>query len=54
MAFSFQKYGGAEFGECLAICPRIKEGSPDSWAKEWIALSDKTSKLADDCLKKRA
>lgn len=51
-ALSFQKYGGAEFGECLAVCPRIKEGSPDSWAAEWLALSDRISKTADDCLVK--
>ena len=49
-ALSFAKYGGAEFGECLAICPRIKDGDPDSWAREWIALSDRIRKVADDYL----
>jgi pimeloyl-ACP methyl ester carboxylesterase len=33
---SYQATGGAELGECLATAGRIREGSFDSWIKEWL------------------
>lgn len=44
-------YGGADFGEVVATMSRIREGSDDSWTKEWSATASRVHAIADECLR---
>ena len=49
-AFGAAEYGGAQFGEVLAISARIKSGDYDSWYDAWNDAADRTAKEAADQL----
>lgn len=48
---SYQATGGAELGECLATTDRIREGSFDSWIKEWLVTAERVMLFAQDSLR---
>ncbi len=50
-SFSHIAYGGADFGEVVAITGRITEGDYDSWYNAWLAAADELAAEARDALR---
>jgi hypothetical protein len=40
--------GGASIGESFHAASRMKDGDPESWAREWIALADRVLDRAEE------
>ncbi|KAJ5104535.1 alpha/beta-hydrolase [Penicillium alfredii] len=40
-AAGYSNYGGADFGEVIAICSRIRAGNEDDWLQEWKRAADR-------------
>src|SRR5262245_60896198 len=38
--------GGADPSECFLAAFRIRDGEPESWAREWAAMADKVYEAA--------
>lgn len=49
-SFDHVAYGGADFGEVLAISERITEGDYDSWHDAYLAAADRLAAEADAAL----
>jgi len=49
-ALHHSRYGGPDFGECLAIALRIRDGSREDWYNEWTAAGERTQTQADSFL----
>jgi alpha-beta hydrolase superfamily lysophospholipase len=49
-AFGAAEYGGALFGEVLAVASQIKAGDYDSWYESWNGAADRIAKEAADQL----
>ena len=45
-ALSTAGTGGAEINECLLVAEHIKDGDPESWIAEWLAVADRTVQAA--------
>ena len=50
-SFSHIAYGGADFGEILAISERITAGDYDGWHDAWLAAADRLAAEAGDALR---
>jgi hypothetical protein len=42
--------GGCEINECFLTLEKIREHDEQSWIREWIALAEKTERLADESM----
>jgi len=49
-ALHHSRYGGPDFGECLAIALRIKDDSREDWYKEWTEVGERTRAQAESFL----
>jgi pimeloyl-ACP methyl ester carboxylesterase len=50
IALSYQKYGGAEFGECFTAASQMKDGDAETWACAWLSLGKRLTASAETAL----
>jgi pimeloyl-ACP methyl ester carboxylesterase len=48
-AVGYAAYGGADIGEVITTAERVTPGDWESWYREWRALADRISVIADKC-----
>lgn len=46
-AAGYSNYGGADLGEVIAICSKIKAGNEDEWLREWKAAAERAFSNAE-------
>lgn len=47
-AAGYSNYGGADLGEVISICSRIRPGNEDDWVREWQKAAERVFSNAED------
>ena len=50
--FSHTWQQSADIGECLATAAKVDADDPASWSRQWTALAERLTAVADTCLRK--